>query len=218
MNNINTAERWSENVIIVDGDYIDRVAFDLTVNFERMLERRIPRADMARWLDCVALDGGLRPVEEAQTAKAETEDSTATHHPEPATQTTQVIFLHDKRTGKLENFTPDNYADDLNGKAFRDALGEFQLSSYAVEELRSKEDHLLDVLELVCEQAEVKRVMIVPDAETMYEPVRHALRKADEEKHITVFAMQPMAGGNFRQEILGYSLMQALGIRAEELK
>jgi len=29
--------------------------------------------------------------------------------------------------------------------------------------------------------------------------------------------MQPMEGGNFRQEILGYSLMQALGIRAEEI-
>jgi hypothetical protein len=30
--------------------------------------------------------------------------------------------------------------------------------------------------------------------------------------------MQPMMGGNFRQEILGYSLMQALGIKAAELE
>jgi hypothetical protein len=29
--------------------------------------------------------------------------------------------------------------------------------------------------------------------------------------------MQPMPGGNFRQEILGYSLMNALGIHADEL-
>ena len=41
-------EKWSENVIIVDADYVDRVAFDLTVNFERMLGRRVPKADMAR--------------------------------------------------------------------------------------------------------------------------------------------------------------------------
>ena len=53
-------EKWSENVIIVDADYVDRVAFDLTVNFERMLGRRVPKADMARWVECVALDGGLR--------------------------------------------------------------------------------------------------------------------------------------------------------------
>ena len=30
--------KWSENIIIVDGDYIDHVAFDLIVNFERMLQ------------------------------------------------------------------------------------------------------------------------------------------------------------------------------------
>ena len=34
---------------------------------------------------------------------------------------------------------------------------------------------------------------------------------------VTLFAMQPMPGGNFRQEILGYSLMSALGIKSEEL-
>jgi hypothetical protein len=30
--------------------------------------------------------------------------------------------------------------------------------------------------------------------------------------------MQPTAGGNYRQEILGYSLMAALGIKADEIK
>ena len=32
------------------------------------------------------------------------------------------------------------------------------------------------------------------------------------------FAMQPMEGGNFRQEILGYSMLSALGIRGDEIK
>jgi len=39
----------------------------------------------------------------------------------------------------------------------------------------------------------------------------------DDAKRVTVFTMQPMEGGNFRQEILGYSLMSALGIRSEEI-
>ena len=51
--------KWSENVILVDADYVDKVAFNLIVNFERMLGRQIPKADMALWADCVALDGGL---------------------------------------------------------------------------------------------------------------------------------------------------------------
>jgi hypothetical protein len=29
--------------------------------------------------------------------------------------------------------------------------------------------------------------------------------------------MQPMPGGNFRQEILGYSLMAAMGISGDEI-
>jgi hypothetical protein len=44
------------------------------------------------------------------------------------------------------------------------------------------------------------------------------LRNVDDEKRITLFAMQPLPGGNFRQEILGYSLMNALGISADEIK
>ena len=41
----------SKNVILVDADYVDKVVFELTVNFERMIGRRIPQADMARWID-----------------------------------------------------------------------------------------------------------------------------------------------------------------------
>ncbi len=61
MNSLDTNNiKWSENVIIADADYIDRVAFDLIVNFERMINRRIQPADMAQWAVCIALDGGLK--------------------------------------------------------------------------------------------------------------------------------------------------------------
>ena len=46
MNNSNLTEKWSENVIIIDGDYVDSVAFNLIVNFERMIGRHIPEADL----------------------------------------------------------------------------------------------------------------------------------------------------------------------------
>jgi hypothetical protein len=188
---------WSENIIIVDADYIDRVAFDLIVNFERMIGRRIPPADLAHWIDCIALDGGLR---------------------EGCDQHTSVVFIHDKTSKKLDNFMPGNYEKDLHLKAFKDNLGEFMMSTFPVEEdVVKKEDFFLDVTKTLCNLKEVKRVMIIPDAEHLYDRVRKALHDVDEDKHITVFAMQPMAGGNFRQEILGYSLMSALGIKGEEL-
>ena len=37
---------WGENVIIADADYIDRVAFNLIVNFERMIKHHIPKTNM----------------------------------------------------------------------------------------------------------------------------------------------------------------------------
>lgn len=193
-----TKANWSENVIIVDADYVDRVAFDLIVNFERMIGRRIPKADLAKWIDCVALDGGLREGE----------------------HDTQVVLIHDKKQAALDNFMPAHYDDELNGKAFKDHLGEFTVSSFPVEDITTASDFFLDTVAMVCAQKEVKRVMIVPDTENraLYADLRHTLQRVDDEKRITVFAMQPMEGGNFRQEILGYSLMNALGIRAEELR
>lgn len=197
-NDTPTKANWSENVIIVDADYVDRVAFDLIVNFERMIGRRIPKADLAKWIDCVALDGGLREGE----------------------HDTQVVLIHDKKQAALDNFMPAHYDDELNGKAFKDHLGEFTVSSFPVEDITTASDFFLDTVAMVCAQKEVKRVMIVPDAENraLYADLRHTLQRVDDEKRITVFAMQPMEGGNFRQEILGYSLMNALGIRAEELR
>ena len=60
-------------------------------------------------------------------------------------------------------------------------------------------------------------MLVIPYAETHCAGVRRALKDIDDEKLVTVFAMQPMPGGNFRQEILGYSLLNALGIKAEEI-
>lgn len=194
--------KWSRNVILVDGDYVDSVAFDLIVNFERMIGRRIPKADTARWIDCIALDGGMR---EERDADGET----------------QVIFIHSKEHKQLDNFSPANYETELNARAFKDSLGEFVISSYPVEDVVKHDDFFLDVLKTVVNHKDVHRVMVVPNAEhaLLWDALRHALRDIDdEEKRVTLFAMQPLDGGNFKQEILGYSLMNALGIRADEIK
>lgn len=193
--------KWSENIIIVDGDYIDRVAFDLIVNFERMLNRRIPAADFSQWAVDIALDGRLKP----------------------GNHETQVVLLHDRKNPKLENFTPADYEKELNGQAFKDAqLGEFIINSIATgDETAEKDTVLLDLLKTVLNHGEVKRIMIVPNAEDnqLLSILRSTLRDVDDElKHITVFAMQPLEGGNFKQQILGYSLLNAMGISSSEIE
>ena len=185
-------DKWSNNVILVDADYVDKVAFDLIVNFERMLGRRIPQADMAQWLECVALDGGLREGDHQ----------------------TQVVLLH--KPSKMENFIPGT-VEELDGNAFKGRLGEFLISCVKVEDLTTMDDLFIDSMQVLANAKEVQRLVVVPNAEHIYNKVREGLRHADDEKRITVLTMQPMEGGNFRQEILGYSLMAALGIRSEEL-
>ena len=187
--------KWNEIVILVDAEYVDKVAFDLTVNFERMLGRRIPKDDMAQWLECIALDGGV---------KYQKQDA----------GNIQVVLLHKRPT--MENFQPGTFSE-LDGKAFTGPLGEFLISCVQVEEMVTKDDLYVDSLQIIANAAEVKRLMVVADSDHIYNKVREALRQADPDKHITVFTMQPMTSGNFRQEILGYSLMAALGIRSEEI-
>jgi len=190
----------AHHTLLVDADYVERVAFDLIVNFERMIGRPIPKADLSQWAVCVALDGGVRAGE----------------------NDVQVVLVHDEKHKQMDNFTPSDYAGELHAKAFTDArLGEFTITSVSSGAAVSKEEYIESVMRTLLEHKEVHRVMIVPDSEhgDGYARLRNLLRRVDDEdKRITLFAMQPMEGGNFRQEILGYSLMSALGIKAEEIK
>lgn len=188
--------RWSENVILVDADYVDAVAFNLTVNFERMLNRPIPKADLAQWLVCAALDGGVGQ------GKNEI----------------QVVLVHGKERTALDNFLPSDFEKELDGKAFTDDyVGEFRLSSVRREELAGAEHLFLQSLEALADEKDIRRLIVVPDMETYGSRVRDILRRT-EGKEVTLLAMDPQAGRGCRMEILGYSLMSAMGIRGEEFK
>lgn len=192
--------KWAENLIVADADYIDHVALLLSADFERMLGRRVGAADLAQWLVCIALDGGLRPGDNQ----------------------VEVALVHDKATSTLENFIPSSLSGEIDGKAFRDAnLGEFAINTVAVEPMTTKDELMADLVGEALAHSEVKRVMVVPDGEAgdSWDLLRQTLhRQADDAKVVTLFAMQPMPGGNFRQEMLGYSMLQALGIKAEEIQ
>ena len=201
--------KWSANVILVDADYLDNVARNLIERFERLLGRQIAKGSMTVWADCVALDGGLRPGDNQ----------------------IQVVIIHPKEKRGLNHLNPSDFAEHLSGKAFKDNIGEFVFDCYpAEEEFVDYDDFFVDALQLITAQKEVKRLMVVTHAENalLYNKVREVLNGADDEKAITIFSMQPatdgespsdgMQGKKIRQEILGYSLMAALGIKAEEIE
>jgi predicted metalloendopeptidase len=80
------------------------------------------------------------------------------------------------------------------------------------------EQLLKDLLQLICEQKTVKRLMVVVD-DAMVNMLRPILQRYDsEERRTTLLTMQPIAGGAYRHVLLGYSLMAALGISSREIE
>lgn len=187
--------KWAPNVVLVDADYLDNVAFDLTVNFERMIGRRIEQADLCHWIDCIALDSGLRPGDNE----------------------VQVHFLHSKQRDGLKYFNPSKFDADLNGLSFKDNLGHFSLFSFPVEEVVEKDEFVVQSLTMLADAKEIKRLAVVADMEAYGDRIRKICANT-EGKEICLFAMEPQSGRGFSQEILGYSLMSALGIKGEELR
>ena len=147
-----------------------------------------------RSLDCVALDGGLRPGDNQ----------------------VQAFFLHDPSKKQLDHFQPAVFADELDAKAFRDNLGEFTLHSFPVESIITKGELFAQSVLALGEAEAVERIMIIGDVETYGPQIKNAIGRLTN-KHVTLFAMEPQTGQGFSQEILGYSLMSALGISGDEL-
>ena len=106
------------------------------------------------------------------------------------------------------------------------------MTALAVEPVVDHDDLLVEVFEQMLKEPDAEHVMLVADLDGFTpESTRVASRittlcaqpptRADGEdpgqKEITLFTMQPTAGRGFAQELLGYSLMAALGITAEEV-
>ena len=215
--NVSSVE-WSENVILADADYVDSVAFNLTVNFERMLGRRVPPADMALWAECVAIDGGLEILRDYEN-RLEGDGNLVPPHPRtPAPPKTNVVLVHEREHTAMKNFVPGNYSEELDGKAVQSRVGELVFNAVQTEELAPKEQLMKELLELLCQQKAVKRLMVVVD-DTMVNALRPILQRYDsDERRTTLLTMQPVQGGAYRHVLLGYSLMAALGISSKEIE
>ena len=145
---------WAPNVVLVDADYLDALAFDFTVNFERMLERRIPKADLCHWIDCVSLE---------------------------------------------------------------DALGRFDLFAFPTEKIVGIDELFLQSASMLLQAEGIGRLLLVGNMEAYGTTLKRLCAEA-KGKDVTLFTMQPEMGRGFQQQILGYSLMAALGIKGEELR
>lgn len=183
-------------VMLIDASYLDRVGSDMSAHFAPIVNRELPKADLANLLECLALDAGIQLGENE----------------------VQVIFIYDAGEEKMNFCTPSNLGKELHDVAFKSQLGEFSLYAFQPSDMATREDLFIESFQLAGESKDVHRIIIVPDEDGYGERMGNYINKVKGKESITVFGMNPPAyEGDYSFEMLGFPILQSLGIRVEEL-
>ena len=193
---INNELKFAEKVILIDAAYINKVTKDLSQHFGQLIGRELPKADLPIFLECVAMDAAIQPGENVL----------------------QVLFVYDKNQTKIDAFNPSDLKKELNDVAFKSQLGEFQLNTFEPSDMADKEAFFLESVRLVADAKEVKHLVVVPDEMEYGDKLSEIFNKVDGKESIHVLGMNPPASSDkYHWEMMGYAVLQALGIRSDEI-
>ena len=193
---INNELKFAEKVILIDASYINKVTGDLSQHFGQLIGRELPKADLPIFLECVAMDAAIQPGENVL----------------------QVLLVYDKELTKMDAFNPGDLKKELNDVAFKSQLGEFQLNTFEPSDMADREAFFLEAVKLVADAKEVKHLVIVPSETEYGDKIPEILEKVDGKESIHVLGMNPLAPSKaFSWEMMGYAVLQALGIRSDEI-
>lgn len=173
--------------------------------FEPLLGRSLQTVDLALFTMYLAMDAGVKGSD----------------------NDVQILLVYDEQSGKLEHCLPSDLKSELDGVAFKASLGEFSFMAVPSEGFVSRGDLYLDLLQIVLNSAEVKKLVVVPFNEEYGKEVEDVLKeftagssgRKENAKDIVYFRMEePEAPAVCHWEMLGYPLMSVLGIRSEDLQ
>ena len=193
---INNELKFAEKVILIDAAYINKVTKDLSLHFGQLIGRELPKADLPIFLECVAMDAAIQPGENVL----------------------QVLFVYDKNQTRIDAFNPSDLKKELNDVAFKSQLGEFQLNTFEPSDMADKEAFFLESVRLIADAKEVKHLVVVPSESEYGDKLPEIFEKVDGKESIHVLGMNPPAPSDkYQWEMLGYAVLQALGIRSDEI-
>ena len=102
--------------------------------------------------------------------------------------------------------------------AFKSQLGEFSVYSFQPSDIATREELFLEIMELAAESKDVRRVILVPDEDGYGMQVDVQLGRMKGKESITLLGMNPPAHEiQYKFELLGFAVLQSLGVRADEL-
>lgn len=187
--------KLSETVVLIDAAFLNFVITDMKKYFEATLQRTLQEIDLSMLTTYLTLDAGI--------AEGKNE--------------VQFLFVYDKESAHLVHCQPSDLEKELNGVAFQSPYGEYSFASVPSEGMVSREDLFLDLLSIVADSADVKKMILVSFNEEYGKKVTDALNKV-QGKEIVQFRMnEPDAPVAYKWDMLAFPVMQALGIRADEL-
>lgn len=190
--------QFAPHVMLIDARYLNQISRELSTHFAPVVNRPLPAADLAVLLERIALDAGI---------SADGNDI-------------QVLFVYDGESGKMDACSPADLREEIHETGFQGAPGHFSLSAFSTEEFTTRDNLFLETLMLADEASDqISHLILVPDEGVYGEEVRSYIQKAAKKKeHITLFGMNPPEEQtDYRFDFLGFAILQALGIRADEI-
>ena len=185
-----------EIVMLIDAAFLNYVVSDLKSYFEKILNRPLREIDLSLLTTYLALDAGISEG-----------DNKA-----------QLLFVYDKDSSKLLFCKPADLKEELNGVAFQSPYGEYSFASVPSEGMVTREDLFLDLLSIVADLADVKRMIVISFNEEYGKKVADALNEIKDKEVIQFRMNEPDAAVKYKWEMLAFPMMQALGIKADELQ
>lgn len=187
--------KFAGTVMLIDAAFLNFVIADLKKNFERMLGRSLQEVDLSNLITYLALDAGV--------GEGDNE--------------IQVLCIYDDDSKILEHCQPKDMEKELNNVAFKNPFGEFLFYTFQPEQMTTLEELYLESLKVVADSKEVNRLIVVSFNEEYGDKVTEILSRTDG-KEIIQFRMNEPDVASYQWEMLAYPIMQALGVRGDELQ
>lgn len=187
--------KLSETVVLIDAAFLNFVITDMKGYFEKTLQRSLQEIDLSMLTTYLTLDAGI------------TEGKNEV----------QFLFVYDKDSSHLVHCHPSDLEKELNGVAFQSPYGEYSFASVPSEGMVSREELFLDLVAIVSDSADVKRMIVVSFNEEYGKKVTDALHEVKGKEIIQFRMNEPEASVEYKWDMLAFPVMQALGIRADEL-
>lgn len=187
--------KLSETVVLIDAAFLNFVITDMKKYFESALQRSLQEIDLAILSTYLTLDAGI------------TEGKN------------EVLFLfaYDKDSDRLQHCQPSDLRKELNGVAFQSTYGEYSFATVSSEEMVSRENLFLDLLSIVSDSDDVKKMIIISFNEEYGDKVTNALHEVKGKEVIQFRMNEPETPVEYKWDMLAFPVMQAFGIKADEL-